>query len=282
MSGSPTVPGKSRPILGVQQLMAFYSLTPEQAKKAERIIYEPNTPFTDPEVLEQLKEHYMTDSNYQAELHWMVERGIIDSDDMQRIIAKNDADRNLSMEGPEFDQGTMTQYFPPSPTKTRLPTPQEFNNIAQYQIQELELGGDVDPEIPKMWKIIQKNLDKYNDQERDSFERTKENLLEAQRQLNQRRDRDRDDDSIQTAVTHKSETQKGQSKINYDQELTSEEKKKIRTTVDNQFRKFQRQDYVVSPAYENIMNFSQNPSLSDTYRQRMDMINNAYFSLKYR
>jgi hypothetical protein len=40
-----------------------------------------------------------------------------------------------------------------------------------------------------MWKIIQKNWDKYNDQERDSFERTKENLLEAQRQLNQRRDR---------------------------------------------------------------------------------------------
>ena len=81
MPGTPTVPGKSRPILGVQQLMAFYSLTPEQAKKAGRIIHEPNTPFTDPEVLEQLKEHYMTDSNYQAELHWMVERGIIDPDD---------------------------------------------------------------------------------------------------------------------------------------------------------------------------------------------------------
>jgi hypothetical protein len=76
--------------------------------------------------------------------------------------------------------------------------------------------------------------------------------------------------------------QKGQQKINYDRELSAPEKKAIRTTVDNQWRKYQKQDYIVSAPYENIMNFSQNPSLSDTYRQRMDMINNAYFSLKYR
>ena len=290
VAGSPTVPGKSKSILGVPQLMAFYSLTPEQAGKAEQIINEPNTPFTDPEVLEQLKDHYRTDNNHEAELYWMVERGIIDANDMARILAKNEADRNLSMEGPEFDQGAMVQYFPPSPTKTRLPTPQEFYTQAHYQVQELNVNGKVDPETMRMWSIIERNWEKYSDQEREAFNNTKEMLLAAQMQYNQRKLKNRgDDDDIQTAVTHQSDEkketqtkQKGQPQINYDRVLTVPEKKQIRTTVDNQFKKFQRQDYVVSPAYENIINYSQNPSLSELYRNRMDMINNAFFSLKYR
>jgi len=263
-------------------------LNREQATKAEKIINEDPNPLKDINMLNALKDYYKTNSNYQAELHWMVERGIIDENDFNRIMAKNDADNDAGIEGPQFDQGAMISPLPLSPSRSRLITPQEFHDTVQYQIQQLQFDGEADPELPRMWNIIQQNWDRYSDAERQSFQRSYDDAVDAQSQYNYRNQQYNDEDNIQSAHQQdgrKEATQtkpKGQPKIDYDRVLTSEEKKKIRTTVDNQFRKFQRQDYVVSPAYENIMNFSQNPSLSDTYRQRMDMINNAYFSLKYR
>ena len=175
-----------------------------------------------------------------------------------------------NINNPSFDLSTneknwITHFIHSSP-ECFLKIEQNIKNIISEKYINLH-------EIPIIIKLL---VDIYQ------FELTKQNLLAAQSQISQQRDRYRDDDSVQTAVTHKSETQKGLPKVNYDGELKAAEKKAIRTKVDNQWRKYQKQDYVISPAYENIMNFSQNQSLSDTYRQRMDMINNAYFSQKYK
>ena len=75
--------------------------------------------------------------------------------------------------------------------------------------------------------------------------------------------------------------QKGQPKINYNRVLTSVEKNKINSTVSNQFKKYQNEDYKLLPSYANIMNYSQNKSLTPLVRGRMDMINNAFYSIKY-
>ena len=63
--------------------MARYHLNREQATKAKKIINEDPNPLTDINMLNTLKDYYKTNSNYQAELHWMVERGIIDENDHQ-------------------------------------------------------------------------------------------------------------------------------------------------------------------------------------------------------
>ena len=71
----------------------------------EKIINEDPNPLTDPNMANALKDYYKTNSNYKAELHWMVERGIIDENDFNRIMAQNDADNDAGIEGPQFDQG---------------------------------------------------------------------------------------------------------------------------------------------------------------------------------
>ena len=288
--GSPTTSGRQmyQSILGVQPLMAIYHLNREQAAKAEKIINEGPNPFTDPSMVKTLKDYYKTNSNYMAELHWMVERGIIDENDFNRIVAKNDADIDSGIDGPQFDQGTMISPLPLSPSRSRLITPQEFHNIVQYQIQQLQVDGEVDPEVLHMWTIIQQNWDRYSDNERQSFIRSYDDAVDAQSRYNLQNQQYDDEDNIQSArqqddMKEATQTkQKGQPKINYNRVLTPVEKNKINSTVSNQFKKYQKEDYKLLPSYENIMNYSQNKSLTPLVSERMDMINNAYFSQKYR
>jgi hypothetical protein len=267
--GSPTTSGREmvNSIIGVQPLMAIYHLNREQATKAEKIINEDPNPLTDIGLLNTLKDYYKTNSNYQAELHWMVERGIIDENDFNRIMAQNDADNDAGIEGPQFDQGAMISPVPLSPSRSRLITPQEFQNAVQYQIQELQVDGENDPELPRMWNIIQQNWDRYSDAERQSFQRSYDDAVDAQSQYNHRNQQYDEDDiqSVHQEDDRKEATQtkqKGQSKINYDQELSAADKKKIRTAVYNQWRKYQKQNYNLSVPYRDIMNYSQNDSLS--------------------
>jgi hypothetical protein len=268
--GSPTTSGRemSKSILGVQPLMAIYHLNREQATKAEKIINEDPSPLTDINMLNTLKDYYKTNSNYQVELRWMVERGIIDENDFNRIMAQNDADNDAGIEGPQFDQGAMISPVPLSPSRSRLITPQEFQIAVQYQIQELQVDGENDPELPRMWTIIQQNWDRYSDAERQSFQSSYDDAVDAQSQYNHRNQQYYDEDP-QTK-------QKGQPSY-YDRELTPTEKKPIRTAVSNQWRKYQKQNYNLSEPYRDIMNYSQNDSLSEMNRKQMKLINDAYY-----
>ena len=176
------------------------------------------------------------------------------------------ADDNPYIQGPEFDMGGVYD----DPVIDSRYNSKEIDRIIHQQLQDLrdETGTtELNPDFVALTNMSTSNFTKKQREELKNAKQEVERLLaENKNKIN--------DGSIKEKGSQ-------QPKNNYDRQLTAAEKKQIRTKVDNQFRKFQRPDYVVSPAYENIMNYSQNPTLSETYRNRMDMINNAFYSMKY-
>ena len=294
--------------INLRHLMSVWNIDKPQAEVLQIEMQQPDSPFRSPEALMTYKDYYNTNSNREAQLYWMVDRHIIAPDEMEQQLVVSRADHNPSIEGPEHDQGTMVELGKSSgygyDKNLPRPTPRFFNMLIKEKIYEMENGDEIEtlnPALKDTWNLIQMNWDRYSDAEREAFMAIATDFTHAIQEERQKRSQMqegphyrtsqevRDDDDAQTAVTHKSDGSKKSKESSkskqqpttpiskYDAPLSVAKKREIRTKVDNQYRNLEKGNYNISDAYRNIMNYSQNPSLSELYRAKMRNINDKYY-----